>query len=131
MTISTASFQERSQTGTGFRKASSKHHRPMYFGWVCGSTCCRQMLDTSASGQIGTRTLRYQDKSAPGQFGIPIRQIGTCVFFFDFTSFDCYRMYFTSLFFFLKSCFDLFDKSITLSNFLNMACTRFRKWYRF
>ena len=100
MPISTASFQERSQTGTGFRKASSKHHRPMYFGWVCGSTCCRQMLDTSASGQIGTRTLRYQDKSAPGQFGIPIRQIGTCVFFFDFTSFDCYRMYFTSLFFF-------------------------------
>ena len=54
-----------------------------------------RMLDTSAPGQIGTRTLqhlcetfRYQDKSAPGQFGTPIRQIGTskrqigtCVFF--------------------------------------------------
>ena len=89
----------------------------------------RRMLDTSAPGQIGTRTLRhlcetfrYQDKSAPRQFGIPIRQIdtskrqiGTCIFFFDFTSFDCYRMYFTSLFFFLMSCFDLFDKSVTLS----------------
>jgi hypothetical protein len=36
------------------------------------------------------------------------------IFFLDFTSFDCYRMYFTSLFFF-KSCFDIFDKSITLS----------------
>jgi len=43
-----------------------------------------RMLDTSAPGQIGTRTLRhlcetfrYQDKSAPGQFGTPIRQIGT------------------------------------------------------
>jgi hypothetical protein len=49
------------------------------------------MLDTSAPGQIGTapgqigtRTLRhlcekfrYQDKSATGQFDIPIRQIGT------------------------------------------------------
>ena len=40
MPISTASFQERSQTGTGFRKASSKHHRPMYFGQVYGNTCC-------------------------------------------------------------------------------------------
>ena len=43
------------------------------------------MLDTSAPGQFGTRTLRHlcetfrhQDSSAPGQFG-------TCVFFFDFT----------------------------------------------
>ena len=26
-------------------------------------------------------TFRYQDKSAFGQFGTPIRQIGTCVFF--------------------------------------------------
>ena len=50
------------------------------------------MLDTSAPGQIGTRTLRHpcetfrdQDKSAPGQFGTPIRQIDTCVFFLDFT----------------------------------------------
>jgi hypothetical protein len=38
------------------------------------------MLGTLAPGQIGTRTLRHQDKSAPGQFGTPIRQIGTCVF---------------------------------------------------
>jgi hypothetical protein len=37
------------------------------------------------------------------------------IFFLDFTSIDCYRMYFNSLFFFLKSCFDLFDKSVTLS----------------
>jgi hypothetical protein len=43
-----------------------------------------RMLDTLAPGQIGTRTLQhlcetfwYQDKSAPGQFGTPIRQIGT------------------------------------------------------
>ena len=57
-----------------------------------------QILDTLAPGQIGTRTLRhlcetfrYQDKSAPGQFGTSIRQISTskrqidtCVFFFDF-----------------------------------------------
>jgi hypothetical protein len=35
MPISTASFQERSQTGIGFRSASSKHHQPMYFGRVC------------------------------------------------------------------------------------------------
>ena len=43
-----------------------------------------RILDTSAPGQIGTRTLRhlcetfrYQDKSAPGQFGTSFRQIGT------------------------------------------------------
>jgi hypothetical protein len=34
------------------------------------------ILDTLAPGQMGTRTLWYQDKSAPGQFGTSIRQIG-------------------------------------------------------
>ena len=88
-----------------FGECQTLRHRdksaPGHFG-----TCARH---------FGTKTNRHQDKSAPGQIGTSKRQIGTCVFFFDFTSFDCYRMYFTSLFSFLKSCFDLSDKFITLS----------------
>ena len=62
--------------------------------WVSpvSSTNKTGILDTLASGQIGTRTLRHlcetfrcQDKLAPRQFGTSKRQIGTCVFFFDFT----------------------------------------------
>ena len=53
---------------------------------LCSGTCTG-ILYTSAPGQIGTRTLRhlcetfrYQDKSAPGQFGTSKRQ-SALVFF--------------------------------------------------
>jgi hypothetical protein len=60
---------------------------------------CRSFLVPKYVRHFGTRklrhlceTFRYHGKSAPGQFGTPIRQIGTlkrqigtCVFFFDFT----------------------------------------------
>ena len=64
----------------------------MYKSWNVETTFCTN------SRHFGTgknrhlcETFRYQDKSAPGQFGTSIRQIGTskrqigtCVFFFDF-----------------------------------------------
>ena len=40
----------------------------------------RNVRAAVGSQQSGTRTLRHQDKSAPGQFGTSIRQIGTCFF---------------------------------------------------
>ena len=56
----------------------------MFCGFFFKSQARTGILDTSALGQIGTRTLRhlcgtflYQDKSAPGQFVTSKRQIGT------------------------------------------------------
>jgi hypothetical protein len=40
----------------------------------------RNVRAAVGSQQNGTRTLRHQDKSAPGQSGTSIRQIGTCFF---------------------------------------------------
>ena len=75
------------------------------------------MLDTSAPGQIGTRTNRHPDNLASQLDKSTPQKDKLALVFFSLISLPlivivCILPVF---FFFLKSCFDLFDKSITLS----------------